>query len=128
MMLLQVKQGSRDGEPSRENFHPTSSVAEDHELAGFLVGFHSPGLDGVSYVHFAGVRPDLRGTGLARRLYGRFVDRAREAGCHEVRAITAPSNAGSVRFHERLGFTVAGPVPGYNGPDRPMITFALPLG
>ncbi|WP_232667880.1 GNAT family N-acetyltransferase [Pseudonocardia sp. TRM90224] len=91
-----------------DHFHATSSIAEDHELAGFLVGFHSPGLDGVSYVHFAGVRPDQRRTGLARRLYGRFTDQAREAGSRELRAITGPSNTGSIRFHERLGFTSGG--------------------
>jgi RimJ/RimL family protein N-acetyltransferase len=44
-----------------------------------------------------------------------------------VRAITSPGNHGSIRFHAALGFTVAGPVPGYNGPGRDMMTFELHL-
>jgi L-amino acid N-acyltransferase YncA len=111
-----------------DHFHATSSVAEDDRLAGFLVGFHSPSLPGASYVHVIGVRPDQRREGLARLLYDRFAGQARAAGSHELRAITSPANLDSVRFHERLGFTVTGPVADYNGPGRPMFTFARRLG
>lgn len=112
-----------------DHFHATSFVAEeDGELAGFLIGFHSPSLRGVSYVHFVGVHPRFRRAGLARDLYDRFIGLARDAGSSEVRAITAPSNAGSIRFHSQLGFTVSGPIPDYNGPAKPMITFALRIG
>jgi ribosomal protein S18 acetylase RimI-like enzyme len=110
-----------------DHFHTTSLIAEDDELAGFLAGLHSPSLDSVAYVHFVGVRPNQRREGLARRLYERFADGARDAGRRELRAITGPSNDASVRFHQRLGFTVAGPVPDYNGPGKPMITFRKPI-
>jgi GNAT superfamily N-acetyltransferase len=110
-----------------DHFHTTSSIAEDERLAGFLVGFHSPSLSGVSYVHFVGVRPDQRREGLARVLYEQFADQARAVGNHELRAVTSPANLDSVRFHERLGFTVTGPVADYNGPGRPMFTFARQL-
>jgi ribosomal protein S18 acetylase RimI-like enzyme len=110
------------------HFHTTSFVAEDGGLAGFLIGFHSPSIRDVSYVHFIGIRPDCRRTGLARMLYELFIGQARAYGRTELRAITSPTNIDSVRFHERLGFTVAGPEPDYNGPDKPMITFVKRLG
>lgn len=111
-----------------DHFHATSWVAEDDRgIAGFLVGFHSPSLDSVSYVHFVGVRPDQRRGGLARGLYERFTHSAREAGRTELRAITGPSNINSVRFHQRLGFRASEPVEDYDGPGKPMITFVKTL-
>ena len=57
-----------------EHFAGTSLTAEDDrgELAGFLVGFDSPDHRGEAYVHFVGVRPDQRGSGLGRALHDRF--------------------------------------------------------
>lgn len=87
----------------------------------------SPGQAGLAYVHFAGVRPDLRGRGLARALYARFGEVVSTHGCGEMRAITAPGNEVSLQFHCRLGFEVEGPVHGYNGPERPMLVFRRTL-
>ncbi|WP_076845303.1 MULTISPECIES: GNAT family N-acetyltransferase [Protofrankia] len=69
------------------------------------------------------VRPDRHGAGLARFFYEDFFRHARLGGCREVRAVTAPGNEASVKFHRRLGFTVSDPVADYNGPGRPMVTF-----
>lgn len=111
-----------------DHFADTSSIAEDEQgLAGFLVGFDSPTQRHVAYVHFVGVRPDLRRSGLAADLYGRFVERTRAVGRSEVHAITSPVNEGSIRFHQRIGFTVGGPVEDYNGRGRSVITFVLRL-
>ena len=56
-----------------DHFHPTSLVADAGEdLAGFVVGFFSPGDERTAYIHFTGVAPDQRRTGLARELYRRF--------------------------------------------------------
>jgi ribosomal protein S18 acetylase RimI-like enzyme len=108
-----------------DHFWPTSSVAEDEDgLAGLLVGFISPGRHEVAYIHFVGVRPDRRGAGLAQRLYAQFAAHALRQGCSELQAVTAPSNAASVRFHQRLGFRVSGAVAGYNGPGRAMVVFS----
>ena len=64
-----------------EHLWPTSTIAEDKDgLAGFLVGFISPAQPEVGYVHFVGVRPDRRRSGLARLLYGRGCARQ---GCCE---------------------------------------------
>jgi ribosomal protein S18 acetylase RimI-like enzyme/predicted enzyme related to lactoylglutathione lyase len=108
-----------------DQFWSTSLVAHDTQgLAGFLVAFVSPGQPRCGYVHFAGVRPDLRRSGLARRLYEEFAKEAGGRGCSELRAITAPGNAGSIRFHRSLGFEVTNPLPDYNGAGRPMVTFS----
>jgi predicted GNAT superfamily acetyltransferase len=112
-----------------DHFHADSRVAHDGGgIAGFLVAFVSPSQPATAYIHFVGVRPDLRGGGLARSLYEDFFGRAEQAGCRVVRAITGPGNSGSIAFHRRLGFAVSDPVPDYNGPGRAMVTFARPLG
>jgi ribosomal protein S18 acetylase RimI-like enzyme len=111
-----------------DHFAGSSLVAEDDgDLVGFLVGFMSPGEPAEAYIHFAGVHPGYRGTGLARRLYEQFLTAARADGRRVVRAITSPANDGSIRFHRAMGFTAGGPVRDYNGPGRDMVTFELTL-
>src|ERR1700689_1127098 len=64
-----------------DHFFGNSLIAEhDGELAGFLIGFLSPSKPQEAYIHFAGVAPGWRRTGLARRLYDQFFDRARHDG------------------------------------------------
>ena len=107
-----------------DHFHRTSLVAEGPGgLAGFLVGILSPSQPEEAYIHFVGVRPDTRGSGLARTLYERFFALAREHDRHLVKAITSPVNEASIAFHRRLGFAVQGPVADYNGPGRDFVTF-----
>jgi ribosomal protein S18 acetylase RimI-like enzyme len=107
-----------------DHFHATSTVAEsDDALAGFLVGFLSPSLPEVAYIHFVGVNPRLRGYGLARSLYERFFALAAADARQVVRAITAPQNAPSIAFHTALGFTVTAPIPGYDGESSPKVVF-----
>jgi len=111
-----------------DHFWSTSRVAEDQRgLAGFLIAFVSPSDPALAYVHFVGVRQDQRRSGLARQLYEDFADHARQQGSAELRAITAPSNTPSIRFHQGLGFTVNEPAADYNGPGRAMVTFQRPL-
>jgi GNAT superfamily N-acetyltransferase len=87
------------------HFADTSFVAErDGELAGFLVGFLSQSEPDEAYVHFVGVSPDERGTGLGRELYERFFAVARDQGRRRVTCVTSPANAGSLAFHEAIGF------------------------
>jgi ribosomal protein S18 acetylase RimI-like enzyme len=89
-----------------EHFADTSLIAEDDAgLAGFLIGFLSQSRPDEAYVHLVGVRPDLRGSGLGRELYGRFFALARESWCAVVTCITAPENTRSIAFHAALGFT-----------------------
>ena len=93
-----------------EHFAGTSLVAEDErgELVGFLVGFDSPDHPGAAYVHFLGVRPDQRGSGLGRELHDRFARAAAERGVTIVRCVTSTGNTASVAFHTSIGFVVEG--------------------
>ena len=91
--------------PFFDHFGDTSLVAErDGELVGFLVGFVSSARSGEAYIHLVGVAPSARGSGVGRELYERFFAMASDRGCDTVRAITAPSNRGSIAFHRSMGF------------------------
>ena len=110
------------------HFSDTSFVAErDGELAGFLVGFLSQSEPDEAYVHFVGVNPNERGTGLGRELYERFFAVARAQGRRRVSCVTSPANTGSLAFHEALGFELGPPQAGYDGPgeDRVVLTRSL---
>ncbi|MFL5926078.1 MAG: GNAT family N-acetyltransferase [Gaiellaceae bacterium] len=87
------------------HFRDTSFVAEDGgALAAFLCGFRSQTFPDEAYVHFVGVDPGRRGSGLGRELYELFF--AAVAPRATVRAVTAPVNESSVAFHRALGFEV----------------------
>jgi GNAT superfamily N-acetyltransferase len=110
-----------------DHFWATSRVAEDeYGLAGFLVAFVSPSQPELAYLHFVGVRPDHRRSGLGRALYGEFLAYASSVGCREACAVTAPGNEGSIRFHQRLGFDVSAPIFDYNGAGWAMVTSPAP--
>jgi ribosomal protein S18 acetylase RimI-like enzyme len=102
------------------HFEGTSFVAEreDGSIAGFLIGFLSQTAEDEAYVHFVGVAPDQRGSGLGRDLYERFFAVAREHGRLTVRCVTSPRNESSIAFHEALGFRVDRVVEDYDGPDE----------
>lgn len=107
-----------------DHFQRTSLVAEAHEgLTGFLVGIVSPSELDEAYIHFVGVAPEVRSGGLARSLYEHFFQIARSHNRRTIKAITSPINQKSIIFHQRLGFTVSGPVPNYNGPGRDVLVF-----
>ena len=93
-----------------ENFAGTSLVAEDTSgtMAGFLVGFDSPDHPDEAYVHFVGVRPDHRGTGLGRALHDRFAHDAQTRGVTTVRCVTSTINEASIAFHTSIGFEIDG--------------------
>jgi ribosomal protein S18 acetylase RimI-like enzyme len=98
-------------------------IDRDNGLDAFLVGILSPSDATQAYIHFVGVAPAARGRGYGRLLYEEFFRIARSDGRSVVSAITAAANTGSVAFHRALGFSVTGPVEGYNGPGRAMLVF-----
>lgn len=107
-----------------DHFHRTSLIAEGPDgVSGFLVGLLSPSELEEAYIHFVGVSPAARKSGLGGTLYGAFFDLARRDGRRIVRAVTSPVNEASIAFHRRMGFTVRGPVPDYNGPGRDLVLF-----
>ena len=107
------------------HFEGTSFVAEreDGALAGFLIGFLSQTSADEAYVHFIGVAPDRRGSGLGRDLYERFFAVAREHGRTVVRCVTSTANESSIAFHRALGFDVDRVVENYDGPGEDRVLF-----
>ena len=65
---------------------------------------------------------------MARELYERFFALAAENGRTVVSAITAPANERSIAFHAAMGFTVTGPIRGYDGPGDVKVRFERRLG
>jgi predicted GNAT superfamily acetyltransferase len=96
------------------HFRDTSFVAEeDGALTGFLCGFRSQTFEDEAYVHFVGVGPVRRGSGLGRALYARFFEAVAPRGV--VRAVTSPANERSIAFHRAIGFEVEQVVEDYDG-------------
>jgi ribosomal protein S18 acetylase RimI-like enzyme len=112
-----------------DHFHRSSLVVDgpDGALHGFLIGFVSPSEPEQAYIHFVGIAPQARGSGLGRALYETFFAAARTAGCRSVSAVTSPLNEASIRFHRAMGFQVSDPVPDYNGPGHDLVTFRRTL-
>lgn len=111
------------------HFEGTSFVADDDDgqLAGFICGFFSQSNADEAYLHFVGVAPEQRGTGLGRALYERFFQAARTEGRSLVRSVTSPANESSVAFHEALGFEVERLVRDYDGPGEDRVLFVKRL-
>ncbi len=80
----------------------------------------------LGYVHVVAVREDQRGRAHGRRLYGAFCALARARGCTQIKAITIPTNAGSIAFHRSLGMQVR-EVPDYSGPGQRRVVFTREL-
>ncbi|HEY0815034.1 MAG TPA: GNAT family N-acetyltransferase [Pseudonocardia sp.] len=112
-----------------QHFFSTSTLVEhpDGRLAAFLVGFLSPSEPATAYVHFVGVDPAARRTGLGAALYGHFADDAGRAGARTLRAVTSPLNTQSIAFHGALGFTVSPVFPDYDGPGHDRVCFVRTL-
>jgi predicted GNAT superfamily acetyltransferase len=112
------------------HFESTSFVAdrEDGTLAGFLIGFLSQTDPETAYVHFIGVAPDERGSGLGRELYERFFETAERSGRSLVRCVTAPENADSLAFHDALGFEQESVAENYDGAGASRVLLAKRLG
>jgi RimJ/RimL family protein N-acetyltransferase len=111
--------------PFFTEFSDTSFVIDRHgRLVAFLIGFLSQSAPDEAYVHAVAVAPDSRRQGLARLLYRRFAEAALTHGRRRIRAITTPSNTGSIAFHRRLGFRVELPT-GFSD-DRAQLVLELP--
>lgn len=122
-----------------QHFSDSSYLAErpDSSLVAFLVGLLSPARPDVAYIHFVGVDPGVRRTGVAAGLYHRFFRMAVGRGARLAQCITSPANTRSVAFHASLGFvvdpsetTIDGlPVHrDYDGPGLDRVTLTRRLG
>lgn len=61
--------------------------------------------------HSVYVAPNAQGGGIGRRLMESLITRARKDGLHVMVAGVEAENIGSIRLHERLGFTQTGLMP-----------------
>lgn len=94
-------------------------------MIGFLFGFICPDA-AVGYVHLVGIHPEFRRRGVGRALYSAFEEDCRRDGCRDLKAITTRGNQTSIRFHERLGWTMT-EVENYAGPGRLRVVFTRRL-
>ena len=80
-------------------------IAEiDGVIAGFL--FALPLLPEVLSVDAVAVTPESRRQGIASRLYGVLLERARSRGIARVQALISLDNPASMALHESAGFTL----------------------
>ncbi|KFE33998.1 GNAT family N-acetyltransferase [Thioclava atlantica] len=61
--------------------------------------------------HSVYIHRDARGRGLGTPMLQALIDHARAAGFHAMLGVIAAENQGSIRLHERLGFTRVGTLP-----------------
>jgi GNAT superfamily N-acetyltransferase len=128
-----------DGRDTRHLHHPflihefgnTAFVIRNGpRVVAYLFGFISQSQP-VGYVHTVAVRASARRRHLAHLLFGHFVEVARRHGCRHIKAITTPSNLGSIAFHKSLGMQLLGApnadgipvVPDYAGRGAPRVVF-----
>ena len=80
-------------------------IAEiDGVIAGFL--FALPLLPDVLSLDAVAVTPESRRQGIASRLYGVLLERARSRGIARVQALISLDNPASMALHESAGFTL----------------------
>jgi len=105
-------------------------VKEGEKVVGYLMGLFSQTAP-TAYVKFVGVRRAYRKKDIARHLYEHFIDFAKTKGCTELKAITSPTNKGSVAFHKAIGMKLLGEpnkdgipvVKDYGGPGIDRVVF-----
>jgi ribosomal protein S18 acetylase RimI-like enzyme len=132
-----------DGRDVRHLHHPflihefgnTAFVIRDgSRVVAYLLGFFSQ-TQPTGYVHAIAVRASARRRRLAQRLFDHFVELACRHGCTHVKAITTPSNSGSIAFHRSLGMQLLGApdaegipvVPDYAGRGAARVVFWKPI-
>jgi predicted GNAT superfamily acetyltransferase len=112
-------------------FGNTAFVMRDGpRVVAYLFGFISQ-TQPVGYVHTIAVRASARRRHLAHQLFDHFIECAQRHGCRHIKAITTPSNSGSIAFHKSLGMQLLGgpnadgipTVPDYAGRGAPRVVF-----
>ena len=90
--------------------YPVLVAIEDDAVVGFASFGDFRAWPGYRYTveHSVHVRADRRGSGVGQALMRPLIARARTLGKHVMMAGVDADNAGSIRFHERLGFERVG--------------------
>ena len=137
--ILDELQDFWDGRDTRALHHPmlikefgnsAFVIRVGAKVVAYLFGFVSQ-VEPVGYMHLIAVRAAARRQGFGQALFRQFLEFARRHGCRHVKAITTPSNLGSIEFHKRLGMQLVGkPSTGgipvihdYAGLNEPRVVF-----
>lgn len=90
--------------------YPVLVAIDDAGVAGFASFGDFRAWPGYRFTveHTVHVRADRRGQGVGTALMRPLIDRAVQMGKHVMIAGVDADNAGSIQFHERLGFVTAG--------------------
>jgi GNAT superfamily N-acetyltransferase len=105
-------------------------IRDGSRVVAYLFGFISQ-TEPVGYLHLIAVHASARRRRLGETLFAHFVDFARRHGCQHIKAITTPTNAGSIAFHKSLGMELRGEpdangvpvVRDYAGRNEPRVVF-----
>jgi ribosomal protein S18 acetylase RimI-like enzyme len=80
-------------------------------VAEKIVAAVMAGYDGHrGWINYLAVSPEMRGSGLGRRMVSEAESRLKALGCQKVNLLVRESNRGVLGFYERLGFHVEGVV------------------
>jgi len=118
------------------HFQDSSFIFEEAgKIAGFLVGFISNTYKDTGYIHFIGVDPKFRKHKVATNLYKRFIEYCLDHGVSNIKCVTSPINAGSIKFHQRMGFKASSydsdgyplAIKSYDGPGGDRVLFNLKI-
>jgi ribosomal-protein-alanine N-acetyltransferase len=90
-------------------------VAEDGEIAGFVMGFLEGGWGKVVTLD---VLPEKRGCGVARRLVAALEEDLASRGAGAVGLEVAVDNLGAIGLYSRLGYRKAARLQSYYGPGK----------
>ncbi len=89
------------------HFCDTSFMVEKNgELIAFLIGFLSQSRKSEGYIHFVGVHPEYRSTGIGEYLYHHFFRICMDNHRSIIRSCTSPVNKESIEFHRKIGFEI----------------------
>ncbi|GAB90998.1 GNAT family N-acetyltransferase [Gordonia rhizosphera] len=93
--------------------YPVLVAVDDGEVLGYASFGDWRAFDGYRHTveHSVYVRGDAQGRGVGRLLMNALIERARSLGKHVMVAGIEAGNIGSIRLHERLGFTRVGLLP-----------------
>ncbi|GAB3597522.1 GNAT family N-acetyltransferase [Microbacterium tumbae] len=93
--------------------YPVLVAAEGPEVLGYASFGDWRAFDGYRHTveHSVYVRGDQQGRGIGKALMVELIARARTIGKHVMVAAVESGNVGSIRLHERLGFTGVGTLP-----------------
>lgn len=96
-------------EKKNEGF-PLLVAERDGEILGFATYHTFKPKIGYRFTaeHSVYVRPAFHGQGVGTALLSKIVDIAKENGLHTLVGYIDAANAGSIRFHQKLGFEEAG--------------------